>query len=61
LDGRGRSKKKDLASEPPMKLAGKLRKKIVPWHDFHATILYLMGIDHEKLTFLSQWNSAQTD
>jgi hypothetical protein len=23
----------------------------VPWHDFHATVLYLLGIDHEKLTF----------
>ena len=21
-------------------------------HDFHATILYLMGLDHEKLTYL---------
>ena len=20
-------------------------------HDFHATLLYLMGIDHEKLTY----------
>ena len=23
----------------------------VPWHDFHATVLYLLGIDHEQLTF----------
>lgn len=23
----------------------------VPWHDFHATVLHLLGIDHEKLTF----------
>ncbi len=23
----------------------------VPWHDFHATVLHLMGIDHEQLTF----------
>jgi hypothetical protein len=23
----------------------------VPWHDFHATVLHLMGINHEKLTF----------
>jgi len=23
----------------------------VPWHDFHATVLYLLGIDHERLTF----------
>lgn len=23
----------------------------VPWHDFHATVLHLVGIDHERLTF----------
>jgi hypothetical protein len=23
----------------------------VPWHDFHATLLHLFGIDHTKLTF----------
>lgn len=23
----------------------------VGWHDFHATLLHLMGIDHERLTF----------
>jgi hypothetical protein len=23
----------------------------IPWHDFHATILHLFGLDHEKLTF----------
>ncbi len=23
----------------------------IPWHDFHATILHLFGIDHEQLTF----------
>ena len=23
----------------------------VPWHDFHATVLHLMGVDHKKLTF----------
>ncbi len=23
----------------------------VPWHDFHATILHLLGINHEKLTY----------
>jgi arylsulfatase A-like enzyme len=22
----------------------------VAWHDFHATVLHLLGIDHEKLT-----------
>ena len=23
----------------------------VPWHDFHATVLHLFGINHERLTF----------
>jgi hypothetical protein len=23
----------------------------IPWHDFHATILHLFGIDHKRLTF----------
>lgn len=23
----------------------------VQWHDFHATVLHLMGVDHKKLTF----------
>lgn len=23
----------------------------VPWHDFHATVLHLLGIDHQKLTY----------
>ncbi|MDA1017143.1 MAG: DUF1501 domain-containing protein [Planctomycetota bacterium] len=23
----------------------------IPWHDFHATLLHLFGIDHEKLTY----------
>jgi hypothetical protein len=23
----------------------------VPWHDFHATLLHLLGLNHEKLTF----------
>ena len=23
----------------------------MPWHDFHATLLHLFGIDHERLTF----------
>jgi hypothetical protein len=26
-------------------------ENVVPWHDFHATILHLLGIDHERLTF----------
>ncbi|MBL9125206.1 MAG: DUF1501 domain-containing protein [Planctomycetaceae bacterium] len=26
-------------------------ENIVPWHDFHATVLHLLGIDHERLTY----------
>ena len=26
-------------------------EKPVAWHDFHATVLHLLGIDHERLTF----------
>jgi hypothetical protein len=26
-------------------------EKKVYWHDFHATVLHLLGIDHERLTF----------
>jgi arylsulfatase A-like enzyme len=24
---------------------------VVPWHDFHATVLHLLGLDHERLTY----------
>ncbi|MBI2804219.1 MAG: DUF1501 domain-containing protein [Planctomycetes bacterium] len=26
-------------------------ENVVHWHDFHATVLHLLGIDHERLTF----------
>ncbi|MCH2202366.1 MAG: DUF1501 domain-containing protein [Fuerstiella sp.] len=26
-------------------------KRPIPWHDFHATVLHLMGIDHKQLTY----------
>ncbi|MEZ6058675.1 MAG: DUF1501 domain-containing protein [Planctomycetaceae bacterium] len=26
-------------------------EEVVPWHDFHATTLHLLGINHERLTF----------
>jgi hypothetical protein len=29
----------------------KVADKPVPWHDFHATVLHLMGIRHDKLTY----------
>ncbi|HXB44692.1 MAG TPA: DUF1501 domain-containing protein, partial [Puia sp.] len=31
-----------------------ITKDPVHVHDFHATVLYLMGLDHEKLTFKHQ-------
>jgi hypothetical protein len=29
-------------------------ENVVPVHDLHATMLYLLGIDHERLTVRSQ-------
>jgi hypothetical protein len=29
----------------------KAAEKPVHWHDFHATVLHLLGIDHERLSF----------
>lgn len=29
----------------------KVAENPATWHDFHATVLHLLGIDHEKLTF----------
>jgi hypothetical protein len=29
----------------------KVAENPVPWYDFHATVLHLLGLDHEKLTF----------
>ena len=29
----------------------KVAKNPVTWHDFHATVLHLLGLDHERLTF----------
>lgn len=29
----------------------KVAERPIPWHDFHATVLHLFGIDHEKLTY----------
>lgn len=31
-------------------LGWKAVERPIPWHDFHATILHLFGIDHERLT-----------
>jgi arylsulfatase A-like enzyme len=47
----GAGVKKGFSFGATDEIGWKAAEKIVPWHDFHATILYLMGIDHEKLTF----------
>ncbi len=33
------------------KIAATIAKDKVHVHDFHATLLHLMGLDHEKLTY----------
>ncbi len=32
-------------------IGNKVAEKPVPVHDFHATILHLLGLDHTKLTY----------
>ncbi len=32
-------------------LGAAVGKDLVHVHDFHATVLHLMGLDHEKLTY----------
>ena len=32
-------------------LGWKAVERPIPWHDFHATVLHLFGIDHEQLTY----------
>jgi hypothetical protein len=29
----------------------KAQENITSWHDLHATLLHLLGLDHEQLTF----------
>ncbi len=32
-------------------LGWKAVERPIPWHDFHATVLHLFGLDHEQLTY----------
>jgi len=32
-------------------LGWKAAERPIPWHDFHATVLHLLGLDHEQLTY----------
>jgi len=34
----------------PTRTCGRTTARRRPWHDFHATLLHLFGIDHERLT-----------
>jgi arylsulfatase A-like enzyme len=47
----GAGLKPGLAFGATDELGWKAVEHPVPWHDFHATALHLLGIDHEKLTF----------
>jgi hypothetical protein len=47
----GAGLKHGLAYGATDEIGWKSVEKKVYWHDFHATVLHLLGIDHEKLTF----------
>src|SRR5262245_163499 len=47
----GAGLKKGIAHGSTDEVGWKAAEKPVSWHDFHATVLHLLGIDHEKLTF----------
>lgn len=47
----GAGVKKGVAIGATDEIGWKVTERPIPWHDFHATVLHLLGIDHEKLTF----------
>jgi hypothetical protein len=47
----GAGLKKGLSYGSTDEIGWKAADKPVDWHDFHATILHLCGIDHQRLTF----------
>lgn len=47
----GAGLKPGLAIGNTDELGWKAVERPIPWHDFHATILHLFGIDHEELTY----------
>jgi len=55
---RGAGLKPGIAIGTTDEVGWKVEEKPVAWHDFHATVLHLLGIDHEKLTFLPQWHQT---
>ena len=47
----GAGLKSGLALARRTRSAGEVAEHPISWHDFHATVLHLFGIDHEKVTF----------
>ena len=47
----GAGLKRGIAFGETDEIGWKATEHPVPWYDFHATVLHLLGIDHEKLTF----------
>jgi hypothetical protein len=47
----GAGLKHGLAYGATDEIGWKSVEKVVTWPDFHATVLHLLGIDHERLTF----------
>lgn len=47
----GAGVKKGVAIGQTDEIGWKVIERPIPWHDFHATVLHLLGIDHEKLTY----------
>lgn len=47
----GAGVKPGLAYGATDEVGWKATENAVPWPDFHATVLHLLGLDHEKLTF----------
>jgi Protein of unknown function (DUF1501) len=47
----GAGLKHGIAHGSTDEIGWKAVEKVVTWYDFHATVLHLLGIDHERLTF----------
>ena len=43
--------KHGFAYGTPDEIGMKAAENPVHWHDFHATVLHLLGIDHMRLTY----------
>ena len=51
LHGRRRLQGRHLPTAPPTNSASRPSRTASRIHDLHATMLHLLGIDHEKLTY----------